>query len=174
MKLFVFSILLLCFSLSYNCSFAQKTTKPKKPKAVKTKPCLSLKQGIKGTIIFKSGNLMPSVEVDNDSKNTTKASNKGVKREVFIYALTNRNQVESSDDETFFSKPKTKLIARTFSNQEGCFSIRLAEGKYSVFVKEKGKLYANSFDGDGNIFPISVKEGFCTDIVFEINYAAVY
>jgi hypothetical protein len=142
----------------------------KKTKTVKASPCRGLKQGITGTVIFKSGNYMPSVDNQNSP-----ATNLGVTREIFVYQLTNQSQVQQDpEDMTFFTNPKTKLVAKTKSKKNGCFTIRLAEGKYSVFVKEKGKFYANSFDGEGNIFPVSVKEGNATNIVFEINCGAVY
>jgi len=96
-----------------------------------------------------------------------------VKREVFIYEYTTYKDVEvSSINSTFYKKINTKLVARTTSDNEGFFEVKLNPGKYSVFAKEERLLYANSFDGVGGINPITVEISKISEDKFEINHGS--
>ncbi|SFC79582.1 hypothetical protein SAMN05421780_1103 [Flexibacter flexilis DSM 6793] len=156
----------LLLALGSNAQTNKKTTKKTSKSTVL--PCPLVKQGVTGKVVFKSGNMMPTI----DQKPTGKTES--VAREVFIFKVTKMNDLISKTDDNFYEKPKTKLVASVWTKKSGCFAVHLPEGEYSVFVKEKGKYYANSFDGDGKVFPVKVTEGLASDIVFEINYAAVY
>jgi hypothetical protein len=126
----------------------------------------SINQGICGSIIWKSGNLMPSPDHEVPKP-------KGVQRELFVYELTNTQQATLQNG--FYIAIVTNLIKSVKSDAEGKFCLALPEGKYSLFVKEGDKgLYANQFDGDGNIFPVKVTKDNLSMIVFTIDYQANY
>jgi hypothetical protein len=126
----------------------------------------SINQGICGSIMWKSGNLMPSPDHEVPKP-------KGVQRELFVYELANTKQATLQNG--FYKAIVTNLIKSVKSDAEGKFCLALPEGKYSLFVKEGDKgLYANQFDGDGNIFPVKVTKDNLSMIVFTIDYQANY
>lgn len=170
--------LIFClFSLFSTLSLAQKPKKKVHKKAKKVKvaapkivePVASneeINQGICGSIIWKSGNLMPSPDHELPKP-------KGVQRELFVYDLTNSEQATLQNG--FYKAIITNLIKVVKSDADGKFCVVLPEGKYSLFVKEGDKgLYANQFDGDGNIFPVKVTKDNLSMIVFTIDYQANY
>jgi hypothetical protein len=173
------STLILCILCVFtSLSFSQKTKKKvhrrvKKVKVI-TKPVIEpvvvsekdIQQGICGSILWKSGNLMPSPD-----RETPKA--KPIQRELLVYELTNISEATLQDGfYTAIVKPKIKSIK---SDAEGKFCLDLPEGEYSLFVKEGDKgLYANSFDGKGNIFPVKVSKDKVSIIVFTVDYQAAY
>lgn len=124
-------------------------------------------QGIRGTVVFKSGNLMPG-------PGRTPPAGKPVRRELFVYEPTKMAQMKTRAD-GFYEAVQTRLIKRAWSDQQGRFRITLPPGQYSVLVKEPEKgLFANVFDGEMNAFPVEVKAGRFTTVSLEINYAAAY
>ncbi|WP_229311031.1 carboxypeptidase-like regulatory domain-containing protein [Larkinella soli] len=123
-------------------------------------------QGICGTVVFKSGNLMPGPD-------RPQAKGKPVVREIRIYELTHKDQTEAADD-GFYSDVKTRLVKTATSGKDGRFCVRLPAGTYSVFVKEDKGLYANLFDGQNNINPVTVKKNRRTSLPFEITHQAVF
>jgi hypothetical protein len=126
----------------------------------------SINQGICGSIIWKSGNLMPSPDHEVPKP-------KGVQRELFVYELANTQQATLQNG--FYKAIVTNLVKSVKSDAEGKFCLALPEGRYSLFVKEGDKgLYANQFDGDGNIFPVKVSKDNLSMIVFTIDYQANY
>ena len=170
--------LILCLiSLFSTLSFAQKPKKKVHKKAKKVKvitpkvvePVASnetINQGICGSIVWKSGNLMPSPDSQVPKP-------KGVQRELFVYELTSTEQATLQNG--FYKAIVTNLIKSVKSDADGKFCLALPEGKYSLFVKEGDKgLYANQFDGDGNIFPVKVTKDNLSMIVFTIDYQANY
>lgn len=175
MKIKSLIILYLCFVASL--SFCQKPKKkvnhkPKKAKVITHKKvdCVASietpNQGICGSIVWKSGNLMPSPD-----REPVKA--KPVQRELFVYDLTSSEQATLQDG--FYKAIVTALIKTVKSDSEGKFCLELPEGRYSLFIKEGNKgLFANQFDGDGNIFPVKVSKDKLSIIVFTIDYQAVY
>ncbi|MEO6524853.1 MAG: hypothetical protein ABIN91_24420 [Mucilaginibacter sp.] len=125
-----------------------------------------IKQGIMGKIYLRKGNYMPS-------PGQITPQGKPVKRTIYIYEVTNREQV--TENGTHYSNIKTKLIAKTKSDDTGCYSIALLTGYYSVFVDDNDQIYANSFDGKGNINTIEVKKGKVSVLDIIINASnAVY
>ncbi|AEI46843.1 hypothetical protein [Runella slithyformis] len=126
-------------------------------------------QGITGTVLWRSGNFMPSPDA--------KASNaKGtpIVREILIYELTALSKAEPAEQAGFYQKINTKLIKKVTSNSSGRFTVSLPKGYYSLFVKEDKGLYANLFDDTMNIHPVHIQQGQWkkTDII--VDYAAVY
>lgn len=126
-------------------------------------------QGIVGTVLWRSGNLMPSP----DAK-AANAKGTPVVREILIYELTAGTKAEPAEEAGFYQKINAKLIKKVTSNRSGRFSVSLPKGYYSVFVKEDKGLYANRFDDAMNIQPVHVQKGKWEKIDIIIDYAAVY
>ncbi len=172
------SLIIICLCLFSTLSFSQKPKKKVHKKAKKevmhgTKSCFypttnekDVQQGICGSIVWKSGNLMPSPDQEVPKP-------KAVQRELFVYELTNSEQATLQNG--FYKAVVTNLVKSVKSDTEGKFCLELPEGKYSLFVKEGDKgLYANQFDGDGNIFPVKVTKNNLSMIIFTIDYQANY
>jgi hypothetical protein len=164
-------------SLISTLAFSQKTKKKVNKRVQKVKIISGIyvephireeitNQGICGSIVWKSGNSMPSP--DREPVKT-----KPIQRDLLVYDLTNIDQATLQNG--FYKAIVTNLIKSVKSDAEGKFCLELPEGRYSLFVKEEGKgLYANQFDGEGNIFPIKVSKDKVSVIVFTIDYQAVY
>jgi hypothetical protein len=176
MKISALIICILCVFTSF--SFSQKTKKKvhKRAKKIKviTKPVVvpvavtekDVQQGICGSIVWKSGNLMPSPD-----REPVKA--KPIQRELLVYELTNISEATLQDG--FYTAVVKSKIKSIKSDAEGKFCLELPEGEYSLFVKEGDKgLYANSFDGKGNIFPVKVSKDKVSIVMFTVDYQAVY
>ena len=171
--------LILCFlCLFTSLSFGQKSKKKRHKKVKKViviaKPVAvpmtvsekDIQQGICGSIVWKSGNLMPSPD-----REPIKA--KPVQRELLVYELTNISEATLQDG--FYTAIVKSKIKSVKSDVAGKFCLDLPEGEYSLFVKEGDKgLYANSFDGKGNIFPVKVSKDKVSIVVFTIDYQAAY
>lgn len=176
MKISALIICILCVFTSL--SFSQKTKKKvhrrvKKVKVI-TKPIIEpvtvsekdIQQGVCGSILWKSGNFMPSPD-----REAVKA--KPIQRELLVYELTNISEATLQDG--FYTAIVKSKIKSVKSDAEGKFCLDLPEGEYSLFVKEGDKgLYANSFDGKGNIFPVKVSKDKVSIIVFTVDYQAAY
>ena len=170
----ILCVLFLTTTLSFSQKCKKKVHKRIKKVSVITKSVIEpivvsekdTKQGVCGSIVWKSGNLMPSPD-----REAVKA--KPLKRELLVYELTNISEATSQNGfYTAIAKSKIKSVK---SDAQGKFCVDLPEGEYSLFVKEGDKgLYANSFDGKGNIFPVKVSKGKVSIIVFTVDYQAVY
>jgi hypothetical protein len=173
------STLILCIICVFtSLSFSQKTKRKvhKRVKKVKviTKSVIEpvvvsekdIQQGICGSILWKSGNFMPSPD-----RKTPKAT--PIQRELLVYELTNIS--EATLQNGFYSAIAKSKIKSVKSDTDGKFCLELPEGEYSLFVKEGDKgMYANSFDGKGNIFPVKVSKDKVSIIVFTVDYQAAY
>lgn len=169
----IFCFISLCSLLSFSQKSKKKThRKVKRVKIITPKIVVRVDssetphQGICGSIIWKSGNLMPSPDHEIPKP-------KAVQRELFVYELTNTQQATLQNG--FYKAIVTNLVKSVKSDAGGKFCVELPEGKYSLFVKEGNKgLYANQFDADGNIFPVKVSKENLSMIVFTIDYQANY
>jgi hypothetical protein len=127
----------------------------------------NVKQGIRGTVRWVEGNLMPSPDEPNLGKGKT------VQRQLLIYEAVNFSGVEGQAP--LFKKINAVLVKEVKSNINGIFACQLPEGVYSVFTLEpNGVLFANSFDGNGFINTIKVEHGRVSEMNIEINYKAAY
>jgi hypothetical protein len=125
-------------------------------------------QGVSGQFFEAFGNQMPA-------PGKGAAMRKGVQREFGIFLpATLSNATRVAGEECFFKKTGSKLIKKAISGRDGCFSLALLPGKYSIFTREKGRWYANSFGGDGEIFQFEVFPDSVTHIDFRINHGAWY
>lgn len=172
MKGFLFLALLLlaacCGSKQGKATTGSETGTITQPETTQVQQSqAAIKQGITGRILWESGNQMPSPDAPPTE------SKRGVQRTVYIYELTNANQVTTQDG-VFHTNIQTNLVSQVVTDANGNFSVALEPGKYSLFTKEEKALYANLFDGEMNIFPVEVKKGQVTTIEFLINYQASY
>jgi hypothetical protein len=124
-------------------------------------------QGIEGHVYFVSGNQMPSPDVK-----PTKP--KGLKTTIYIYELTNLNQVKKQDHSPFYTSILTKLVKRGNSGKDGHFRVSLPAGQYSIFVKKDSLFFANWFDGNNNIAPVKVAPDSTSKIDIKVDYNASY
>lgn len=138
-------------------------------------PCLSpanfhqprIFQGIEGHVYFVTGNQMPSPDLKP-------AKPKGLKATLYIYELTNLNQVKKHEHSPFLEFIPTKLIKRAYSDKDGHFKVSMPAGQYSIFVKKDSLFFANWFDGNNNIAPVKVLPDSTTKINIKVDYSASY
>jgi len=131
----------------------------------KSEPIIN--QGIEGFIYFISGNQMPS-------PNRKPALPKGIRTILYIYHLTNINQVIRQGQSVFYSFVNTKFITKAESDTTGYFKIHLDPGRYSLFTKKGSLFYASIFDKDNNIAPAEVFADKVTKVEVRIEYDATY
>ena len=130
-------------------------------------PVNPAKQGIEGYVYMVSGNQMPGPGVKRPAP-------RGMKTTVYVFELSNINQVVKPDESPFYSAVKTKLVKRVVSDNKGHFSVQLPPGHYSVFTKKDALYYANVFDEKNNISPVQVSPKKMTRIEVQVSYNAVY
>ncbi len=125
------------------------------------------KQGIDGYVYRISGNRMPSPNIKSPAP-------KGSRTTIYVYELTNVNQVDRQGQSPFYFSIKTKLFKKAESDSSGYFKIKLPPGRYSLFTKKDTLFYANWFDKDNNIAPVEVVSGKMTKAEIRIDYDAAY
>lgn len=124
-------------------------------------------QGIRGTVKWLEGNLMPSPGQPQHG------NGKPIKRRLLIYEAVNFNQVEGPAP--LFKKINATLVKELESNTDGIFACQLPVGVYSIFtVEPTGVFFANSFDGNGLINTVKVEYGKVSEINIDVNYRAAY
>ena len=97
-----------------------------------------------------------------------------VVRTVYVYELTNIQQVDQVMYSPFYRAIYSNLVDSVQSDITGFFQCSLDSGRYSFFIREDSLYYANGFDGDGNIFPATVKPDSLTKVQIDITYKAYY
>lgn len=125
---------------------------------------LSIDQGIAGHVWFWKGNFMPVSRGDICQ----------VQRQVYVYELTTREEVEQIGYTPFFSSVHTELVTSVESDEEGFFQVELEPGSYSLFVQEGEYLYSNSYGGNGEIFRVDVTASEVTETRINITHQAVF
>ncbi|MCB0493010.1 MAG: carboxypeptidase regulatory-like domain-containing protein [Cyclobacteriaceae bacterium] len=124
------------------------------------------KQGVKGQVFWLAGNQMPG-------PGSTKSSDHGIQRELYVYELTTLEQATLSSD-GFFTNIRTKLVTKISTKANGTFKLRLPVGEYSLFVKEDKGLFANHFDQNNAINPIIIKQKEFAWLPITVDYQASY
>jgi len=99
---------------------------------------------------------------------------KGLSTTIYIYELTNTGQVSRVGPTPFYTTIRTRRVTTAYSDSTGAFTIRLAPGRYSLFVKQGDRFYANSFDAGNNIAPVSVQKDRLSPVRIMVNPSAVY
>jgi hypothetical protein len=143
------------------------------------KPCppRRILQGVKGKLVYSTGNMMPGPGVGKKSVSVNNNGGKSVSavRIIYFFRPVTAADMGRKGEGTFYKKPfKMKPMGKTRSCPDGHYSLALPPGVYSVFVKEKGGLWANSQNGEGILAPLTIVSGKVTDMNIDVNYAAVY
>ena len=123
--------------------------------------------GAKGFVYLVSGNQMPSPD-------QAPSKPKGLKTTLYIYGLTNINDVSRQGNSAFYNEITTAQVKQVETDENGYFNVTLNPGRYSLFVKKGELYYSSQFDEKNNIHPIEVKRGKTTEVIFNANYDAVY
>src|ERR1700693_2268545 len=124
-------------------------------------------QGIEGYVYRISGNQMPSPD-------RKLSPPKGIKTTLYIFELTNLDQVTRQGQSAFSYSIKTKLVSKIQTDTNGYFKISTEPGHFSLFTKKDALFFANWFDKDNNIAPAEVIQGKMTKVEFTVDYDAVY
>ena len=130
-------------------------------------PTFCKKTGLKGHVYLVTGNQMPSP--DNPP-----AVPRGMKTTLYIYELTNINQVSRQGNSAFYTSINTKLVKEVQTDDQGAYKIKLKPGKYSLFVKKGSVFYSSQFDDKNNIHPVEITSRQMTENNFQANYDAFY
>jgi hypothetical protein len=97
-----------------------------------------------------------------------------MKTTLYVYRLTNINEVTREGVSSFYKNISTELVREIKTDEKGVFTAKLKPGMYSLFIKKGDLYYANLFDGKNNIYPVEVKPGKMEVVDFKANYDAVY
>ena len=125
------------------------------------------RQGIEGRVLLVSGNQMPSPDLPP-------SQGRGIKTTVYIYELTNLDQVDRLGQTAFYSRVGTKLVKKIQTKENGYFKVRLSPGSYSIFLMRDTAFFANRFDDKNNIFPVEVSKNKMSKIDVKMDHAATY
>jgi hypothetical protein len=128
----------------------------KTPKKLSTQ---MTKQGIAGYVFESAGNQMPM-------KDAQAYNPKGLQTTVYVYELTNIQQVDRIGETPYYKAIHTRPVTSIQSDSTGSFTIQLAPGRYSLFIRPGENFYSNLFDGEQNIFPVEVIAGKQTQVKF--------
>ncbi len=152
----VFFTLLGIYFLQTSCVSTQKAS-----------DAVTIDQGIRGKVVEKTGNQMPSPDAPE-------SDGRALKTTVYVYESTNISQVDRVGTSSFYTAIHTKLVKTVESDEQGRFVLELPAGNYSLFTRIKDRFYANSFDARNNIAPVSVMEGKVSEVNITISATAVY
>ena len=123
--------------------------------------------GIKGHVYLVTGNQMPSPDQQP-------LPPKGVKTMLYIFSLTNINEVSREGNSAFYKSISSGLVKQVETDENGYFKTKLKPGLYSLFVKKGDLFYSSQLDEKNNIHPVEVRKGKTTEVVFRANYDALY
>jgi len=152
----------ICFCLIFLFPYTFRVPEPAPAPAARFQ-----NQGIAGYVYRVAGNRMPS-------PNRKPALPQGVKTTLFIYHLTNLNQVLRRGNSPFYSSILTKKVETVESDTTGHFQLWLPPGRYSIFTKKDSLFFANRYDGQNNISPFTVESAKTTRVEILIDYEAYY
>lgn len=128
-----------------------------------------LSQGIRGRVRWIEGNQMPMV---SENGNPKVIRPQGVARNLLIFPLIHSNEVILNEG-LIILKGQIPLDS-IWSNRNGKFKVRLAEGKYSLLTQEENGLFSNFSDGQGFLSPVLVSKKKWEIFDILINYKATY
>jgi hypothetical protein len=102
-----------------------------------------------GVVWRVSGNQMPSPDMPTPSF-------AGYATRVYFFAPTRLKDARRAGPGGFYSNIPSPLVAQATTDAKGRFRIRLAPGRYSMFIGKDSLYYANIFDGDGFLNPVVI------------------
>jgi len=134
-----------------SCRTQRATAGEKAPSGADTAACPA-GEGIRGMVRVVSGNQMPAPGVKRGPL-------RGVRSTVYVFELTNINQVTRQGQSPYYQSVQTRLLATVDTDSTGHFLICLPAGRYSLFTRKNGMYYASRRDVDNNIAPVEVTPG---------------
>lgn len=111
---------------------------------------VSLQQGIQGKVTRIGGNHMPS---NIDQPET--AGPEFIQTTIWIFA----GQVAGTGSPRWSvadAQQHARLVRQVESDLDGCYSVELAPGEYTVFAQYDNALYLNAFQGNGSYKSVNV------------------
>jgi hypothetical protein len=84
---------------------------------------------------------------------------KGVRSTVYVFELTNINQVVRQDQSSYYQSVQTRLVTSIETDSAGHFLACLPPGRYSLFTRKNGLYFASQRDMDNNLAPVEVIKG---------------
>jgi len=122
---------------------------------------------VTGTVIRVAGNQMPSPDLPDPDYG-------GYATAVLFYRPATRQDAHRAGPAGFFDRVGTPLAARVATDGQGRFRLRIAPGRYSVFIAKDSLLYANVFDGEGILNPVDVAPRGRTTLRLKADWDARY
>lgn len=130
--------------------------------------CKTLKQGVRGEVVRKAGNQMPSPDLP-------KSAPAGFSTTIYFFEPTHLSAIqELPNTNGLYAKIPKKLLAKAKSDQNGKFKIKLPPGQYSVFIGKGDLYYANISNMAGYINLIEVKPKTFLSLSLTADWDAVY
>jgi hypothetical protein len=123
-----------------------------------------LTQGVKGTVRWFEGNLMPSPDVPAPD-------GQPVVREILFCKPASAKGAAMQGP--LLAVLPTEVVLTVTSNAKGEFEAALAPGTYSVFVREKEGFFSD-YQSDRYLSPCVVEAGKVTKRPIKIDYKATY
>jgi hypothetical protein len=152
--------LLICFSACH------RTKLPLSAYHTSVQQNHTLRQGVKGKVLFREGDFLPDGQPGNNARIY------GVERTVLVYELTSQRAVELGEGD-FLTNVLSEYKDSVRSNEYGVFQISLSPGKYSLFVRENSRIYSR-VNEKGYYWPVEVKKDSISLITLEVEYRAKY
>lgn len=107
------------------------------------------------------------------SPNRAQRKPKGIKCDLYIYQPTTLKQAMGSNP--VFTNVNSKLVTTVHSDSTGYYAVKLAVGKYSVFIRTDDQhFFADESDGEGVLNPAEVVANKVTPRNFTLRRGAVY
>lgn len=129
--------------------------------------CAQRNVRVTGTVIRLAGNQMPSPDQPDPGHG-------GFATEVRFHLPASRQDARRAGPAGFYHHIATPLAARVATDAQGRFRLRIAPGRYSVFIAKDSLLYANIFDGEGVLNPVDIAPGRRTTLRLKADWDARY
>ena len=126
-----------------------------------------IKQGISGFVYLESGNRMPM-------KGAEPQKARGLSTTIYVYEATSLGQVSRVGVSPYYTAIYSKPVTTVLSDSTGAFTVGLAPGIYSLFVKQGNRFYANTFDTNNLIAPVTVEKEKLAKASITVNSSATY
>ena len=145
--------LMLCASLCISFMATSCDKKDEKPAATEQEDCVTITEGIYGTVVERYGDWMPVIGEDSP-----RGGERPLEKRVYVYEYTKTSDFDYGHyfSEFPIDKMPKSLVAIGQSKSNGFYEISLNPGTYSVFIEDNGKLCANGGDGYGGINPVVI------------------
>ena len=129
--------------------------------------CSQKTVGVSGVVWRVTGNQMPSPDMPMPSYG-------GFATQVYFFSPTAQRDARRAGTGGFYANIPSMLVARASTDAQGRFRVRLAPGRYSVFIGRDSLFYANILDGDGILNPVVIGREAKRNIELKADWDARY